>query len=410
MTTFRFPLPVTVLSGFLGAGKTTMLNHILANRQGMRVAVIVNDMSEINIDARLVKAGAAQLNQVQEEIFEFSNGCICCTLREDLLKEVRRLAVARRFEYLLIESTGISEPLPVAETFTFFDDDGASLSDVARLDTLVTVVDAVHFRSDFDSLDELQDRGLSLSQEDRRDVAQLLADQVEFANLLVVSKCDLVSQDRVEELEVFLRLLNPTARITRSSKGMVPLAELLDAHRFSEAWAAQNQDWLTVERGSELSEADEYGFESLSFQSRRPFHPSRLMEAVSGDDFDGVIRSKGIVWLATRNDWAAEWSQVGNIFALHPAGRWAASLDRCDLPTDQESLNDLEDVWREPWGDRRTELVLIGQHLDRHRFAAVLNQCLLSDEELAAGPTVWSAWDDPFPAWGSACGVGGSEV
>lgn len=398
-------LPVTVLSGFLGAGKTTMLNHILGNREGLRVAVIVNDMSEINVDARLVKNGTANLSRVEEQLVEFSNGCICCTLREDLLREVRNLARQNCFDYLLIESTGISEPLPVAETFTFDDEQGECLGTLARLDTLVTVVDAVNFQADYESIDELAERGIGLDDEDNRDVVQLLVDQIEFANVLVISKCDLVSEAEVGALETLLHHLNPTARILRAVKGHVPLAELLDTHRFSEEWAAENKNWLVVSRGQEQSESDEYGFFSAVFRARRPFHPARLRQFVENDELDGVVRSKGMMWLATRHDMAGEWSHAGRVYAIHPAGLWAASTDESEWPEDPAFLEEIRSVWQEPWGDRRSEVVLIGRHLDQTRLFAALQECLLTDEEMAAGPAVWEAFEDPFDPWLDACDV-----
>ncbi len=396
-------LPVTVLSGFLGAGKTTTLNHILANRQGLRVAVIVNDMSEVNIDAALVRGGVAALSRTEEKLVEMSNGCICCTLREDLLQEVAELAKDGRFDYLLVESTGISEPMPVAETFTFADEAGQSLSDLAELDTMVTVVDAENFLNDFASHDDLVDREMGLSDEDVRNVVDLLTDQVEFANIILLNKCDRIDEAEKLMLLGILRNLNPQARIIETVRGRVDPDQIIGTGLFSLDEASAQPGWLEVPRGQEQPETDEYGITSFIYTARRPFHASRLWSKLDLADgvLAGVLRSKGFLWIASRHDHAYTWSQAGVSVQLNPAGLWWAAAPDEEWPEDTlenaELRGDIQSQFDGPHGDRRQEIVFIGIDMDRPVIESLLEECLLTDEELMAGPEVWLTYDDPLP-------------
>ncbi|PQO27285.1 hypothetical protein C5Y96_17220 [Blastopirellula marina] len=393
-------LPVTVLSGFLGAGKTTVLNHILANREGLRVAVIVNDMSEVNIDAAIVRDGDAALSRTEEQLVEMTNGCICCTLREDLLVEVSRLAQEGRFDYLLIESTGISEPLPVAETFTFIDEEGQSLSDFADLDTMVTVIDAQNFLIDFGSWDDLVDREIGLSEEDTRNVVDLLVDQVEFANVILVNKSDLVDADQLSLLKSILKRLNPAAQILTTEHGNVPLSRILGTGLFSLQEAEQHPEWLAVPRGEEEKETEEYNIGNFVFRSRRPFHPERLWNMLNSEEsiLAGVLRSKGFAWFATRHDYAYQWSQAGVSIQLNPAGIWWDAASDEYWPDEPQERAQLLSQFDGKYGDRRQELVFIGIDLDRDLIEERLQQCLLTDLEFASGPELWAQLPDPLPA------------
>ncbi|TDO95907.1 zinc metallochaperone GTPase ZigA [Marinomonas balearica] len=392
-------LPVTVLSGFLGAGKTTVLSHILNNRSNLKVAVIVNDMSEINLDATFVQQEVS-LNRKEEKLVEMSNGCICCTLREDLLLEVRKLANEGRFDYLVIESTGISEPMPVAETFTFAGEEGVSLSDIATLDTMVTVVDAVNFLKDYEQGKYLADVGESLGEEDERSVSDLLVDQIEFSDILLISKTDLVDEKELARLSAILRTLNTEADIIPIQKGNIAIEKVLGTGKFSFEKAQQSAGWLKEMRGEHVPETEEYGIGSFSYIARKPFHPEKFYNLLHNTtQYGKLIRSKGYFWLASRPQFAGQWSQAGGVAQYGFAGMFWRALPKDRWPKDQESIDIIMKDWHEPFGDMRQELVFIGQELNKQAMIDALDQCLLSEDEVLEGQEYWRSLSDPFPKW-----------
>ncbi len=392
-------LPVTVLSGFLGAGKTTVMNHVLNNCEGLRVAVIVNDMGEVNIDADLLREDVS-LQQVDERLVEMTNGCICCTLREDLLVEVARLADEQRFDYLLIESTGVSEPLPVAETFTFKDEMGRSLSSVARLDTLVTVVDAYNFPRLMVEAESLKDKDMEVGEDDERNIADLLVDQIEFSNVIVATKTDLLDRAQTDELLATLRRLNPGAEVLVAEHGKIEPAAILGTSRFDMAEAANAPGWLAELRGEHVPETEEYGIGSFVYRARKPFHPQRLYDfLVKGWRHGNLVRSKGYFWLASRYDLAGSWSQAGGIMNHGFAGLFWSAMPKDQWPDHTEHRAAIESKCEPPYGDRRQEIVFIGQGLDEEQASRALDACLLNEQELAGGPDSWKQLPDPFPQW-----------
>lgn len=376
-------IPVTVLSGFLGAGKTTLMNHILNNRDDLKVAVIVNDMSEINIDSQLIESGSS-LSRTEEKLVQMSNGCICCTLRDDLIKEVTHLAENGQFDYLLIEGTGIAEPLPVAQSFSYaFEELGMDLTKIARLDTMVTVIDALNFEKDFMSVDTISDR--NLEEDDDRNIVDLLTDQIEFANVIVINKADLSSSYKLEEIKRVIAKLNPEAKVITTTHSEIDPKEILNTHLFDFEKASQSAGWIKELENEHVPETDEYGIGSFVYRARRPFNINRFEDYINERWHHGILRSKGFFWISSQPGDALVWSQAGQMSSIQKAGVWWASMpvkDRNQHPSFQAYEEVIMSKWDKQFGDRHIELVLIGQDMQEEKIRKELDACLCTDGEL----------------------------
>lgn len=396
-------IPVTVLSGYLGSGKTTIMNHVLNNKVGLKVAVIVNDLSEVNIDATLIKEGSG-LSRIDEKLIEMSNGCICCTLREDLLQEVEKLALENRFDYILIESTGVGEPVPVAQTFTYVDENqNIDLSKFCKLDTMVTVVDAYRFWTDFSSGESLIDRQQAVGEDDHREIVDLLIDQIEFCDVLILNKCDMVDEDELNELEGVLRKLQPRAQFYRTKNGRIDPNAILNTGLFNYEEAENSAGWIKeLEKEEHIPETEEYGISSFVYERTRPFHPGRLMAWMEDWPVD-VVRAKGTIWLATRNDTAQSMSQAGHSIQFGPSGNWIAALPKDEQEQMIAEYPEIKLKWDTIFGDRLNKIVLIGIEINKSEISDSLDACLLNDEELIDD---WKQLEDPFPNISEVCEIG----
>jgi G3E family GTPase len=404
----RPKLPTTVICGFLGSGKTTLLNHILNNRQGYKVAVIVNDMSEVSIDAAIVKNGQASLKRTEEKLVELANGCICCTLREDLVKEVSKLARKGKFDYLLIESTGMAEPLPIAQAFSFQDDHGKTLYEIAKIDTMVTVVDAYNFYNQLNSIETVKEEvkiGKNETKMQEIPIAQLFIDQVEFANVIIINKTDLVDKEKLDSIVNLISKLNPTAEIIFSNHSKIPLEKILMTEKFDFEEAQNSAKWIEELAKGPSSEVDEYGFSSFVFRSRKPFDPEKLFELMKhASVFKSVVRAKGYIWVATNMYLCATFNIVGDLITLDPETIWWAAIKKNkwgETVKERRLVEDaVKDIWDPVYGDRRIELVFIGKTMDKEAIVEKLDGCLLTDDEFKLGDSEWrKMFTDPFTEW-----------